>query len=221
MPPPDPPRGGDQQIPRPDAWSAGPEPAWAPGALAVLADGATIRRRLESRIGDGSRADDDGRFDSAVLVPLIETVDGPSLILTRRSHMLTHHKGEIAFPGGHIDDGETPERAALREAHEEIALAAEHIEVIGRLQPMSTRVRRNLIAPIVADVDGRAGFSPASPEVDRVFTVPLVELAASFRREIWHFPHADVEIHFYDLAGETLWGATARTVTNLVELLTL
>lgn len=221
MPHPDRPRGGDQHIPRPDSWSTGAPASWAGLDLRVLADIDNVRHRLASTIGGTGQAEVHGRYDSAVLVPLIDTVDGPSLILTRRSQLLTHHKGEIAFPGGHIDEGETPERAALREANEEIALEAGHVAVVGRLQPMSTRARRNLIAPVLANVDGGAGFFPASPEVDRVFTVPLVDLAASFRREIWHFPGDDVEIHFYDLVGETLWGATARAVTNLVALLTL
>lgn len=221
MPPPESSRGGDQQIPRPETWSVGSPPAWAERDLSVLADVEITRLRLASTLGGATPPHGDDRYDSAVLVPVIDTVDGPALIMTRRSRLLTHHKGEVAFPGGHIDEGETPERAALREAHEEIALASRHVEVVGRLQSMSTRVRRNLIAPVVAFVDGRAEFGPASPEVDRVFTVSLVELAASFRREVWHFPHADVEIHFYDLDGETLWGATARAVTNLVELLTV
>lgn len=215
------PRGGDQQIPRPESWSTGAPAAWVERDLNVLADGAEVRSRLASKIRDAVSSEVGGRYDSAVLVPLIDTVDGPALILTRRSRTLTHHKGEIAFPGGHIDDGESPEDAALREANEEIALAAEHVEVIGRLQPMSTRLRRNQIAPILASVAEDAGFFAASSEVDRVFTVPLVELATSFRRETWHLPGNDIEIHFYDLVDETVWGATARAVTNLVELLTL
>lgn len=190
--------------------------------MAHLADHGAVVERLETVLGprESTLRNDEIRRESAVLVPITEVAAGPSLILTRRSQLLTHHKGEIAFPGGRIEGPETPEQAALREAEEEIALRASDVSVVGRLEPISTQVRRDWITPVVATVGGASSFGAASAEVDRVFTVPLVELAATMRRETWHVEGRELDIHFYDLVDETLWGATARMVSNLIDLLT-
>jgi len=221
---PEQPRGGDQQIPRPDRWTAGGPPPWHGSDLSFLTDGAALAAALASTAAvrptpEGESADADqvpGRFRSAVLVPLhLERAD-PGVVLTRRSKQMSRHGGEIAFPGGRIDAGESVVAAALRESREEIALRSDSVNVIGMLAPVHTRAGHDRITPVVGTLASGADYSVASSEVDRVFAVGLVELAESFRSEVWNVDGREIEIHFYDLDGETLWGATARIVTDLL-----
>ena len=94
---------------------------------------------------------------SAVLVALTDGDDGAEVLLTRRSELLRSHRGEISFPGGRVDAGETSRRAAVREAYEEVALSPSAVRIHGRLEPISTMVSRSFIVPVV----GVARLAPA------------------------------------------------------------
>ncbi len=91
--------------------------------------------------------------ESAVLVALVDGPEGAEVLLTRRSQTLTSHRGEISFPGGRVDAGETFEAAALREAHEEVALDPSVVQLRGRLDPISTMASRSYIVPVVATLE--------------------------------------------------------------------
>ncbi len=154
------------------------------------------------------------------MVVLADGPDGAEVLLTRRSMHLSSHRGEISFPGGRIEPGESYESAALREAYEEVALPADRVEVVGRLDPMSTVVSRSYIVPVVGLVSGRPELRAHAGEVDRMMWVPLAELAdpGAYREEWWGTPPLDRPMFFFELADETVWGATARMLHQLLRV---
>ena len=157
---------------------------------------------------------------SAVLVALADGDDGAEVLLTRRSESLTSHRGEISFPGGRVDAGETYVDAALREAHEEVALDPSAVAVRGTLDSISTMVTRSFIVPVVGHLDRHPELRPAVDEVDRILWVPLAELtrADTFREEIWPFDGQLRPMFFFELDDETIWGATARMLHQLLRV---
>ena len=157
---------------------------------------------------------------SAVLVLLTDGPDGAEVLLTRRSEALPSHRGEVSFPGGRIDGGETVEAAALREADEEVALDPRVVQLCGRLDPIATLVTRNFIVPVVGSVDHAPTLTPSEHEVDRILWVSLAELAAheTFREELWPLGDGHRPMFFFELSDETIWGATARVLHQLLRV---
>ncbi len=157
---------------------------------------------------------------SAVLVAISDGSEGAEVLLTRRSEALSNHRGEISFPGGRLDAGETFEAAALREAHEEVALHPSAVHLVGRLEPILTMVSRSFIVPVVGTLDQRPQLRPAVDEVERIVWVPLAELtrADTFREEIWEVNGQRRPIFFFELDDETIWGATARMLHQLLRV---
>lgn len=157
---------------------------------------------------------------SAVLVAIADGPNGAEVLLTRRSELLRSHRGEISFPGGRVDPGETFEQAALREAHEEVALEPSAVQLHGGLDPISTLVSRSFIVPVVGSVDHQVVLQPAADEVQRIIWVPLAELTRgdTFREELWDFDGARRPMYFFELDDETIWGATARILHQLVRV---
>ena len=157
---------------------------------------------------------------SAVLVGLFETSRGVEAILTRRSQEMTNHRGEISFPGGRLDAGETAVDAALRETHEEIGLLPSDARVVGELNGMATVVSNSHIVPIVARYASAPNFRAVNSEVDRVFSVPLLELTQkdTYSQEHWVFSDREFQINFFYLDDETIWGATARILFQVMML---
>jgi 8-oxo-dGTP pyrophosphatase MutT (NUDIX family) len=157
---------------------------------------------------------------SAVLVGLFESSNGVEAILTRRSQNLTNHRGEISFPGGRLDAGESVLQAALRETQEEIGLSPEDVEVVGELNSMATVVSNSHIVPIVGRYRTRPKLHAVNNEVDRVFSVPLSELVRTdtYSQEHWIFDDREFQINFFYLDDETIWGATARILFQVMML---
>jgi 8-oxo-dGTP pyrophosphatase MutT (NUDIX family) len=154
---------------------------------------------------------------AAVLVPLTYVQDEWHLLFTRRTDRVQSHKGQVSFPGGACDEGETtPEQTALREAEEEIGLRPEDVKVLGRLSQLIT-ISSFRVSPVVGVIPFPYAFKVASIEVARVFTIPLMWL--SDHNNYWEFSLRDSErslIAYHPFDGELLWGATARmTVTFL------
>ena len=157
---------------------------------------------------------------SAVLVGLFESANGVEAILTRRSQELTNHRGEISFPGGRLEDGETVIAAALRETHEEIGLAPDDAQIVSELNSMATVVSNSHIVPIVASYARAPILRAANSEVDRVFSVPLLELTRqdTYNQEHWVFSDREFQLNFFYLDDETIWGATARILFQVMML---
>ncbi len=171
--------------------------------------------------GHSDRPAPDGTLrESAVLVAIEDGPAGAEVLLTRRSQALTSHRGEISFPGGRVDAGETFEQAALREAHEEVALDPSTIELHGRLDPISTMVTGSFVVPVVGTLASRPSLHPAEDEVERILWVPLAELTRTdtFREEVWNFNDEPRPMFFFELDDETIWGATARILHQLLRV---
>jgi 8-oxo-dGTP pyrophosphatase MutT (NUDIX family) len=213
-------QGGDQVIPRPRNWRPGEAAPWA-GAREQLADLDEILRRIAGRgAGAPPLAPLAGGRPSAVLVALFDAGAGPEVVLTRRARHLRNHHGEVSFPGGRIEPGETPVAAALREADEEVALDPALVTVIGELDHLATLASRSVIAPVVGRVGGRPELKADTGEVDRILTVPLAELLRSdtYHEEVWGSDIGERTIHFFELDDETVWGATARMLVQLLAI---
>lgn len=211
--------GGAQRIPRPAAWRAVSDVAWpiraAPTATEI--GDVVARARLDELPLVPTFPD---ARPAAVLIALFDGPDGVEVLLTKRSEDLRNHKGEISFPGGRIDPGETPVQTALREAFEEVGLDPGSVSVRGQLSHLSTVVSRSYIVPVVATLPERPELVPHELEVARIFWVPLATLveATTYREEWWGTPPLDRRMHFFDLDDETIWGATAFILHELLDL---
>jgi 8-oxo-dGTP pyrophosphatase MutT (NUDIX family) len=154
---------------------------------------------------------------SAVLVALYDD-DGAHVVLTRRSPLLRSHRWEVSFPGGRSDGDETPWGTALREAAEEVALDPTLVTPIGELDQFVTVGSRSLVHPLVGTLPERPSLAPAPDEVEQILYVPLAELTADgvFREELWTIGDAVRAITFFELVGDTVWGATAAMLRQLL-----
>ena len=103
------------------------------------------------------------RGEFAVLVPLVEGPEGPSLLYEVRAADLRHHAAEVCFPGGRMEPGETPEQCALRETWEELGIEARHIELLGRLDFLHLR-SEGLMHPVLALLDSTAELLQAAED---------------------------------------------------------
>lgn len=207
--------GGDQHIPRPDVWTQHEDPPWPNGSSWQLGE---LVSSVRSTAAPLEPAFPEARV-SAVLVALYEGSRGVEILLTRRSMELRNHRGEISFPGGRLDPGETPVDTALREASEEIGLDPSAVTIVGELNHLNTIVSKSYIVPVVAVLDRRPDLVAQTMEVDRVLWTPLSEFSipGTYRFERWGVAPAVHALHFFELDDETVWGATAHI---LVELLT-
>ncbi len=156
---------------------------------------------------------------AGVLVPFLATPGGVVLYLTKRSSHLRHHPGQIAFPGGKVDpDDDGPIGAALREAHEEIALDPANVEILGTMEPHET-VTSFLVTPVIARI--RAPFLPVpeAGEVEEVFTVPLEHVANPARFRVEGRRWRGTRRHYYvaPYGPYYIWGATARILRALAD----
>ena len=216
--------GGTQRIPRPTEWRDGKLPPWAGRDLSVLGDVDEIERRLVSRLAPTvvDAAPSGTWRPSAVLVGVTDENGAPSLLLTRRADHLRNHAGEVSFPGGRMEPGETPHDTALREAHEEIALPPSLVRPVGVLPSLTTVVSDSHITPVVARVGTFPSLRVDPGEVARVFTVPVAEFARTdtYASEMWSTPRGEIDVHFFRLDDETVWGATARMIVTLLDVLT-
>lgn len=157
---------------------------------------------------------------AAVLVPLVWHADEWHLLYTRRTDKVESHKGQVSFPGGACNDGETtPEQTALREAEEEIGIHPKDVKVLGRLANLIT-ITYFRVTPVVGVVKWPNVFRVGEHEVARVFTIPLGWLANRSNR--WQFERSDLKrslIAYHPYDGELLWGATARMTVDFLNIL--
>ncbi|HSN14759.1 MAG TPA: CoA pyrophosphatase [Anaeromyxobacteraceae bacterium] len=161
-----------------------------------------------------------GFTPAAALVPLHEKDGEPHLVLTRRPNHMRLHPGQLSVPGGHIEPGEEPLQAALREANEEIGLATADVDVLGRLSETIVLASGYRLTPWVASVPYPYPYVPAPDEVDAIIHVPLAALdrPGAHRAVPRRAYGMDLDVHYFAIDGETLWGATARIVWELLSV---
>ena len=158
---------------------------------------------------------------AAVLVGLVERLDGISVLLTKRTPHLADHAGQIAFPGGRIDPADADAvAAALREAEEEVGLPARNVEMLGRLDTYVTRTGFE-VTPCVGFVTPPDLYRPDPFEVAEVFEVPLAFILDPASRQRQSRIYAGKTRYFYVFPWQDyyIWGATAGMLVNLADLL--
>jgi 8-oxo-dGTP pyrophosphatase MutT (NUDIX family) len=159
---------------------------------------------------------------AAVLMPIFEADGQARVVLTKRPETMPSHQGEIAFPGGKLEPNTDADlkAAALREAHEEIGIEPDSVEIVGELDHLVTVSARFALAPFVGLLATPPALVPHPREVAAVFDVAIDDLLAPevFREERWGEPPLERAISFFELEDETIWGATAHI---LVDLLTI
>lgn len=162
----------------------------------------------------------EGFRSSAVLVPFVCIAGEWHLLFTKRTEDLAHHKGQISFPGGAAEDGETAEETALREAHEEVALLPSLVQLAGEIDQMWTP-SGYIITPVVGIVRDIADVLPNPAEVARVFTVPVSFFADEGNAVVKTVRVNGYvrDVYFYNWEGESIWGATAFIIRNVLERL--
>lgn len=152
---------------------------------------------------------------AAVLIAITDRPQ-PGVILTvRREHMRTH-AGQIAFPGGRIDPGESPVDAALREAHEELLMNTEAVEVVGTLETYRT-VTGYIVTPVIGVIAPDLALQPHEHEVADWFEAPLTHLLDPANQHIRSALFRGEQRHYYEIEwdGRRIWGATAAMIVNL------
>jgi 8-oxo-dGTP pyrophosphatase MutT (NUDIX family) len=183
-----------------------------------------LRRRLDVALSRRPREvlDQPDLIAAAVLVPITDH-GGPHIVFTKKSEAVPHHKGQFSFPGGICEERDASRvETALREAWEEIRLPAEAVEVLGLLDDTATRATPFVITPVVGIVREPVEFMPDGREIERVIEVPLDMLRdpSIFRTEIWERGGEPHQVHFFQVSVEdVVWGATARILRHLLDLL--
>jgi 8-oxo-dGTP pyrophosphatase MutT (NUDIX family) len=213
--------GGNQIIPRPAAVWVRPNNPFRTLDHSVLRSTEQLIARIESAAGNVSQVDvPQGAKASAVLVPIFDGEHGPEVVLTRRSQQLTNHKGEVSFPGGRIDANETAVDAALRESREEINLDTGKLRIVGQLGAISTYVSSSHIVPVVAHLHNKPELDISNEEVERAFSVPLIDLVRddTYAEEHWGTAPNTYQLHFFHLDEETIWGATGKMLHQLINI---
>jgi 8-oxo-dGTP pyrophosphatase MutT (NUDIX family) len=158
---------------------------------------------------------------AGVLVPLLERPAGLTVLLTRRTDHLHDHAGQVSFPGGRVEPGDTDAlAAALRETEEEIGLARTRVAPVGRLDTYVTRTGFE-VTPVVGLVDPPPAFAADPFEVAEIFEVPLefVVDPANHQRHSRMFAGAERSFYVLPWPGYYIWGATAGMLVNLAEVL--
>jgi 8-oxo-dGTP pyrophosphatase MutT (NUDIX family) len=155
---------------------------------------------------------------AAALVPLHEAGGEVHVLLTKRPRHMRRHAGQLSVPGGRIDPGEEPLDAALREAEEEIGLARADVDVLGRLSETLVLQTAFRLTPWVASVPYPYPYVAAPAEVDEILHVPLsaLERPGVHRVEPREVYGMNLDVHYFTLGEDVLWGATARIVWELL-----
>ena len=155
---------------------------------------------------------------AAVLVPILMASPEPRVVFTRRTDTLSRHAGEISFPGGLVDDGESPAAAALREAQEELGLPPLDVELLGTLEPVHTRVTGILIVPFVGLLHQDPLFTPNEAEIAEVLEFGVEDLIRSGAERELEYEGTKFSTFVYDMNGVIIWGATARILWTFLDL---
>ncbi|WP_321284466.1 CoA pyrophosphatase [Exiguobacterium profundum] len=191
----------------------------------------------EEQIRDSFTMDEDYEQTAAVLIPLVQIDQDWHVVFEVRTHTMRQQPGEISFPGGRLEKGETPVEAAIRETSEELEVSADKVEVVGKLRPLATP-HRQLIYPFVG-ILSEVPSVEGTDEVDHLFTVPISTLLMidPFHGEMeWTMsPDQNIPLDrlanakayekrvikmrepFYEHEDYIIWGLTGKFLTQFIK----
>jgi|APSaa5957512535_1039671.scaffolds.fasta_scaffold14045_2 8-oxo-dGTP pyrophosphatase MutT (NUDIX family) len=209
---------------------------WAGGHINMITmdlnEIAKLLKSYNSNIGDEQgdhvlnphnkrRSADEPLKPAAVLVPLVNRDAGPTVLFTQRTDHLDHHPGQVSFPGGHVDKGDTSaEETALRETDEEVGIHRRHIQLIGRIDTYLTSTGFS-VTPVVGLIEPPFEINPDPVEVAEVFEVPLSFLfdAANHSRVIYSKDNEHWDTYDMPYNRYRIWGVTAGMFRNFYEII--
>ena len=154
-----------------------------------------------------------------------EAADAWNLVLIQRqsNNPNDRHNGQISFPGGKLENGETYEQGALREAEEEVGINATDIQLIGKLTELYIPVSNFLVYPFVGYLNYEPDFTPQLSEVKSIVEVPLSHLLQATTRKLTDMKVGQnlllKKVPYFDIDGHIVWGATAMILSELLEIL--
>ena len=215
-------RGGPQIIPRPEKWWIGDSSPWSNAVDKKLTLEQVIQA-VEKHTPNSIEKEDLEEYtqEAGVLVALYEENNSVYVVLTRRSPHLSTHAHQVSFPGGHQEEKDSDLwDTALREAYEETKLDSSLPKMIGELDPIVTVGSGTLIRPFVALLPNRPELTANSDEVEAIRHVDLAELLEeeTWREEYWERNGQSQAITFFEIPDETIWGATANILRQLLTL---
>lgn len=192
--------------------------AGSTAALGSLALPSALRRALAAR---RRKPLEPGAVPAAVLVPLFLKEGEYHLLFTKRTSNMTHHSGEISFPGGVVEPQDRDrEETALRETFEELGIPPEDVEVLGVLDDFRS-IHDYLVTPVVGLVEREAPLAVNPREIERVIEVPLAHLFEEGVLTVEHWPpwkEGERPVYFYSYQGDEIWGLTARILKQFLEV---
>jgi 8-oxo-dGTP pyrophosphatase MutT (NUDIX family) len=188
-----------------------------------------LRKRLATRSvpgftifgDDGTEGREFANTAAAVLIPIVAHPRQLTVVFTQRTTHLKSHAGQVSFPGGRAEPGDaSAEFTALREAGEEIGLAAERVEIVARLPDYRTRTGYR-VTPVIGVVTPPLELAPDPREVESVFEVPLGFLLdpQNRQRRTRQFQGKEVGYYVFEYQERVIWGATAGMLVNLYRML--
>ena len=186
---------------------------------------AQLRMAPNPRFGWDPLKFPEGARDGAGLLLVYPHDDTLHMALTVRGAELRNHTGQVSLPGGRVDPGESLEAAALREAQEEIGVDPSTVEVLGRLTPLHIPVSGYLLHPIVGYTSMRPAFQRAEWEVASIIEAPVSMLSdpkvvkRELRTRVVQGQSIDVDVPYFDIDGEKVWGATAMVLAEFCAIL--
>lgn len=159
---------------------------------------------------------------AAVLIPIFMESGGYKVLFTQRTNKVEHHKGQISFPGGSIEEGDRSLLdTALRESCEEIGLLREDVEILGQIDDTLTVASNFIVRPFVGHIPYPYPFKINPLEVAKIITVPI---AIFFSKEAYRerdpidFVDPIYDGPIYEYEDNIIWGATARIMENFIQI---
>ena len=204
--------------------ATGPSLSALRAALAQPLPGLNAQLRMAPTFRPGwdpLKVPEDAR-DGAALILLYPREGELHVPLTVRGSNLRNHTGQVSLPGGRVDEGESFEQAALREAEEEIGVSPSLVELVGRMTPLHIPVSGYLLHPIVGFTDARPAFTRAEWEVARIIEPTIAQLRdpatvkSERRTRSVNGQILEIDVPYFDVDDEKVWGATAMVLAELL-----
>jgi 8-oxo-dGTP pyrophosphatase MutT (NUDIX family) len=183
-----------------------------------------LTKREVKRVAAGSESMAHGSslVRAGVLLPLFCKDGAYHILFTRRTDKVKRHKGEISFPGGMYDATDRDLAAtALREAHEEVGIKPEDVELLGELDEVMT-LTAFIVSPFVGLIPYPYAFVPSPEEIEEVIILPLFGFLQEgvLTEEDWQYGDKNAKIYTYHCGRHVIWGATARILRQFLDLMT-